>query len=82
MNLGARIGVVIDVGRVEPDEFDGIDAHGVSGVQPFGAREKCRGIPGSDEPSAQRNRRKGVSGIRTCYHRDPHGPTLPQRRLR
>ncbi len=66
-------------GRVKPVELDGVHPRCTCGIQPFGAREQRRSVPGGEEPKAQRNGRKRVPGIRSSNHGDPHGPTLPQR---
>ena len=60
------------LGGVQPVEFDGVHPDRACGVQPFGAGEQRRRIPGGQEPAAQRNGRKGVPGIRSGNHGDAH----------
>ncbi len=78
MDLRAGVGVIVSRGGVESFELDGIHPDPTRRVQPFGAREQGRGIPGGQEPAAQRKGRKGVPGIRSGNHGDTHAPTLPQ----
>ena len=79
MDLRAGVGVVVGRGGVKPVELGNVDPCPACGVQPFGPREQRRGIPRGGEPTAQRKGRKGVPGIRSGNHGDPHGLTLPQR---
>ncbi len=80
VDLRPGVGVVVGLGGVKPVELDGVHPRPTCGVQPFGARQQRRSVPGGEEPTAQRNGRKRVPGIRSGNHGDPHGPTLPQRR--
>jgi hypothetical protein len=42
MDLGTGVAVVVVLGRIQPDQFDGIDTGGASSVQPFDARQQRR----------------------------------------
>ena len=79
VDLGAGVAVVVVGGGVEPGQFDGVDAGGAGGFEPFGAGEQGRRVAGCRETSAQRDGRKRVPGVWSGDHGDAHRPTLPQR---
>ncbi len=80
MDLGPGIGVVVDIGRIEADEFDSLDAGGPRGIEPLHPGQQRRDIARGQELQAQRQGREGMSGIRSGDHSYAHRPTLPQRR--
>ena len=79
VDLRAGVGVVIEFGGIESDQFDGVDADRAGGIQPFGAGEQRRSITGGQELQAQRDGRKRMPGIGSGDDGDAHRPTLPQR---
>jgi len=78
VDLRPGVGVIVGSGGVEPLQLDGVHARPTRDIQPLGTREQRRGVPSGEKPTAQRNGRKGVPGIRSGNHGDPHAPTLPQ----
>ena len=40
VDLGTRVAVIVVSSRIQPGQFDGIDAGVASGVQPFGAGQQ------------------------------------------
>ena len=67
-------GVEVVVGGREPVQFDGVDAGGAGGVDPFDAGEQGGLVARLAETLAQRDRGKGVPGIRPGDHGDAHRP--------
>ena len=80
MNLRAGVGVVVEFGGVQPDEFDRVHPDRAGGVEPFGAGQQRRRVARGQEQPAQRERGKGVSGVGSGDYGDAHAATLPQRR--
>src|ERR1700756_3631647 len=78
VDLGAGIPVVVVCGGVEPGQFDGVDAAGAGGCEPFGAGEQGRRVARCRKTPAQRDRRKRVPGVWSGDHGNAHRPTLPQ----
>ncbi len=79
VDLGPGVGVVVVVGGIEPDQFDGLDSGRAGGVQPLGAGQQHRVVARSGEPQAQRERGKRMTRVRARHHRDSHSayPATP-----
>ena len=79
MDLRPGVGVVVDFGGIQPNEFDRVHPNRTGGVQPLVAGQQRRRIARGQESATQRERGKRVSGIRSGDHGDAHAATLPQR---